>query len=172
MNDSETDNTDKEVLVNDHPYLIRPLQVSDKPEWARLWRDYLAFYDTELPEAVYDHTFARMLAPDLGEPSCFVAEVSGGEASELAGLVHYLYHAHCWKLNSVCYLQDLFVDPLHRGQRLGRRLIESVYVQAGEDGAPDVYWTAQDVNGETRRLHDQIGALTPFVKYVRPARSA
>ena len=29
---------------------IRPLGPTDEPVWRRLWRDYLAFYETELPE--------------------------------------------------------------------------------------------------------------------------
>ncbi|MFG6178109.1 GNAT family N-acetyltransferase [Halomonas sp. THAF12] len=161
--------------MSDDDLLIRPLQMSDKPEWARLWQDYLTFYGTELPEAVYDNTFARLLTPGPGEPSGFVVEVPGeGEpdAPALAGLVHYLYHAHCWKLTSVCYLQDLFVDSRYRGRRLGRQLIERVYAQASEDGAPDVYWMTQDFNREARQLYERVGALTPFIKYVRPPRDA
>nr|WP_282103385.1 GNAT family N-acetyltransferase [Halomonas getboli] len=112
------------------------------------------------------------MTPGSGEPAAFVVEVpeaEGREATELAGLVHYLYHAHCWKLGPVCYLQDLFVDPRHRGLRLGRRLIESVCAKAGEDGVADVYWMTQDFNAPARRLYDRIGTLTPFIKYVRSA---
>ncbi|PSJ20866.1 N-acetyltransferase [Halomonas sp. ND22Bw] len=168
----KTDKTDKEVLMSDSPCLIRPLQMSDKPEWARLWQDYLAFYDTELPEAVYDHTFERLLAVGESEPGCFVVDVreaDGQETPALAGLVHYLYHAHCWKLGPVCYLQDLFVDPRYRGKGLGRRLIERVHGQAGEDGVTDIYWMTQEFNEPARRLYDRVGALTPFIKYVRSA---
>lgn len=155
----------------DDRYLIRPLRVDDKPQWARLWQDYLTFYGTELPEAVYDSTFERLLVPGTEQPACFVAEAPSEEdqdASALVGLVHYLYHPHCWKLTPVCYLQDLFVDPEHRGQRLGRLLIERVYAQASEDGAPDVYWLTQDFNREARQLYDRVGMQTPFIKYVRP----
>lgn len=175
MNNIETDKkakTDEEVLMSDHSFLIRPLQMSDKPEWARLWQDYLAFYDTELPEAVYDHTFERLLALGESEPSGFVAEVmdaTGSETPVLAGLVHYLYHAHCWKLGPVCYLQDLFVDPCHRGRGVGRQLIERTCHQAGEDGVTDIYWMTQEFNEPARRLYDRVGALTPFIKYVRSA---
>lgn len=154
--------------------LIRPLRVDDRPEWARLWRGYLEFYETELPDNIYDFTFNRLLSKDSADPACFVAEEREemGRAlsvPRLIGLVHYLYHAHCWKVRPVCYLQDLFVDPGRRGHRLGQQLIERVYAQATEDGAADVYWMTQEFNSTARRLYDRIGVLTPFIKYRRPA---
>ena len=36
---------------------IRPLAPTDRPAWGDLWRGYLAFYETTLPEAVFDLTF-------------------------------------------------------------------------------------------------------------------
>lgn len=153
--------------------LIRPVRAADQPEWERLWRSYLEFYGTELPDEMFDLTFSRLLSGGPAEPRCLVAEApdqSGntGQGPELAGLVHFLYHAHCWKPRPVCYLQDLFVDPRFRGLHLGRQLIERVYEQATGDGAPDVYWLTQEFNHTARRLYDRVGVLTPFIKYQRP----
>ena len=43
---------------------IRPIETGDKPAWKPLWRAYLAFYETSVPDAVYDTTFARLISPD------------------------------------------------------------------------------------------------------------
>lgn len=155
---------------------IRALRPEDRAEWERLWRSYLEFYETELPDELFDLTFSRLLSRDPAEPRAFVAEAPDqsagfGQGTELAGLVHFLYHAHCWKPRPVCYLQDLFVDPRFRGLHLGRKLIERVYQQATEDGAPDVYWLTQEFNHNARRLYDRVGVLTPFIKYQRPPSS-
>jgi GNAT superfamily N-acetyltransferase len=96
-------------------------------------------------------------------PSGRLAWVDG----KAVGLVHYLYHAHCWRVERVCYLQDLYAAPEARGTGVGRALIEAVYAQADADGAPVVYWTTQDHNTTARRLYDRIGTLTPFIKYQR-----
>ena len=93
-----------------------------------------------------------------------VAEVDG----RLMGLTHYLFHRHAWKIESVCYLQDLYVDPKARGLGLGRKLIEAVYARADAAGAPAVYWLTQDFNHEARQLYDRIAKVTPFIRYVRP----
>lgn len=142
---------------------VRPVEAQDEPAWRRLWTGYLRFYEAAVPERVYAATFARLLSDDPWMPSAFLAFVDG----EPSGLVHYLYHAHCWREERVCYLQDLFADPDVRGRGVGRALIERVYAQADADGAGSVYWLTQDFNTEARRLYDRVAAVTPFVKYQR-----
>lgn len=83
------------------------------------------------------------------------------------GLVHFLFHRHNWKIENVCYLQDLYTDPSVRGQGAGRALIEAVYAAADANGTPAVYWLTQDFNAEGRRLYDRIGQVTPFIRYNR-----
>ncbi len=142
---------------------IRPLRRDDDPEWRRMWRAYLAFYETELPDEIYDAYFERLLGNDRQDFNGLIAEVDG----RAVGLVHYLFHRHGWKVENTCYLQDLYADPDVRGQGVGRALIEAVYAAADSKGAPSVYWLTQDFNAEARKLYDRIGVLTPFIKYSR-----
>jgi GNAT superfamily N-acetyltransferase len=144
--------------------IIRPLIESDRPQWAALWSDYLAFYETTLPTNIYDSTFARLLGDDPQDFSGLVAERNG----ELIGLTHYLFHRHGWKVENVCYLQDLYVTPSARGTGSGRKLIEAVYAAADANNAPNVYWMTQDNNVAGRQLYDRVGTLTNFIKYQRP----
>jgi GNAT superfamily N-acetyltransferase len=143
--------------------LIRPIQPKDEPDWRRLWTGYLQFYQTSVPDSVYASTFARLLGDDPRDFSALVAEVDG----QLLGLTHYLFHRHAWKIEDVCYLQDLYVDPSARGTGLGRKLIEAVYARADAAGAPVVYWLTQDFNAEARQLYDRIAKVTPFIRYNR-----
>ncbi|MDJ1016453.1 MAG: GNAT family N-acetyltransferase [Paracoccaceae bacterium] len=144
---------------------IRPLQRSDEAEWRRLWRAYLAFYETDLPEAIYMTYFERLLGDDPQDFHGLIAEVDGSPC----GLTHYIFHRHGWRIENTCYLQDLYADPEVRGHGVGRALIEAVYAAADEAGAPSVYWLTQDFNAEARRLYDRIGEVTPFIKYARPS---
>jgi GNAT superfamily N-acetyltransferase len=143
---------------------IRPLQPEDEPSWRRLWTSYLQFYKTTVPDTVYASTFARLLGDDPRDFSALVAEVDG----QLLGLTHFLFHRHAWKIEEVCYLQDLYVDPSARGTGLGRKLIEAVYARADAAGAPSVYWLTQDFNHEARQLYDRVAKVTPFIRYNRP----
>ena len=150
-------------MPDNAPVTIRPIEERDEAQWRTLWTGYLRFYGANVSEDVYAMTFARLLSDDPWMPSGFLA-VADGRA---VGLVHYLYHAHCWRTERVCYLQDLFADPGMRGRGVGRALIKAVYEQADRDGAPSVYWLTQDHNSEARKLYDRIASVTPFIKYQR-----
>jgi GNAT superfamily N-acetyltransferase len=142
---------------------IRPLSPQDKAEWSTLWAGYLAYYETSLAPEVFDTTFARLTDPTCTHQNALVAEREG----RLIGLVHYIYHAHNWRVEDVCYLQDLFVTPEARGTGAARMLIEAVYAAADANGTPSVYWLTQDFNATARRLYDRVAKVTPFVRYVR-----
>ncbi|UIJ70541.1 GNAT family N-acetyltransferase [Aurantimonas sp. HBX-1] len=143
--------------------VIRPLAATDEAEWRRLWTAYLDFYEASVPEEVYATSFARMLSDEPNEFRGLIAEVDG----RAVGLAHYLFHRHGWRIENVCYLQDLYADPDVRGTGVGRALIEAVYAAADEAGCPSVYWMTQDFNHTARQLYDRIGEKTPFIKYQR-----
>lgn len=150
-------------LSQDTALSLRALRAEDEPAWREMWRAYLAFYESTVPEEVYASTFARLLGDDPRDFNALVAEKDGA----LVGLAHYLFHRHAWKIEEVCYLQDLYATPETRGTGVGRALIEGVYAAADAHGAGSVYWLTQDGNRTARRLYDRIGALTPFIKYQR-----
>ncbi|MEM9437973.1 MAG: GNAT family N-acetyltransferase [Pseudomonadota bacterium] len=137
---------------------------SDFEGWSALWRDYLAFYETERSADVHRTLFSRLLSDDPREFNAIVAEKAG----QLVGLVHFVFHRHAWRVEDTCYLQDLYVSPTERGTGLGRRLIEAVYGAADDREVPSVYWLTQDFNTTARQLYDRVGELTPFIRYQRP----
>lgn len=142
---------------------VRALRAEDETAWRDLWTAYLAFYGTTVSDAVKDSTFARLLGDDPRDFRAMVAETGG----RVVGLVHYLFHRHAWKVEDVCYLQDLFAHPDVRGKGAGRALIEAVYAAADRHGAAQVYWLTQTSNDTARKLYDRIGVVTEFVKYQR-----
>lgn len=143
---------------------IRQLTAADKSEWSHLWKGYLDFYETSLPNDIYDVYFERLLGDDPRNFSCLIAEVN----DKPVGLAHYVFHRHGWKVEEVCYLQDLWAEPEVRGQGIGRALIEAVYERAAKAGSPSVYWNTAEDNTQARKLYDKIGKLTPFIKYQGP----
>ncbi|UPH70025.1 GNAT family N-acetyltransferase [Abyssibius alkaniclasticus] len=140
---------------------IRPLKEVDHASWRALWADYLAFYETRLPKAVYAQTFARMMADDPREFRGLVAEKGG----ELVGLAHYLLHRNAWSLADSCYLQDLFVRPAQRGSGIGGKLIAAVKTAAQAAGADALYWMTHESNTTARALYDRLAKRSGFIEY-------
>jgi len=143
---------------------IRPIAAPDRGQWEPLWHGYLHFYEATPDARVTDTTWSRLIDPDQDPHG--LAAVDGDNA--LVGIVHYLFHRSTWTEGDYCYLQDLFVAPDIRGGGVGRALILAVYDAADAAGASQVYWLTQHFNETARRLYDEVGTLTPFIKYRRP----
>ncbi|MBF9035618.1 GNAT family N-acetyltransferase [Rhodobacterales bacterium HKCCE2091] len=142
---------------------IRPLAAADRTDWGVLWRGYLDFYETVLPDRQYDLTFARYTDPARDDMKAWIAREDGAAL----GLVHVIVHAHGWREAPVTYLQDLYAAPEARGRGVGAALIRQVYADADENGRPSVYWLTQTGNTTARALYDRIGTATDFMKYQR-----
>ena len=85
----------------------------------------------------------------------------------LIGLSHYLFHRSTTRVELTCYLQDLFTAVAHRGQGVGRSLINAVCEQAKAAGIRRVYWQTHASNGPGRRLYDQVAQHHGFLVYSR-----
>src|SRR5689334_1852566 len=78
-------------------FVIRTLRPDDRTQWGTLWRGYLEFYETVIPDEVSELTWRRLLdpeAPILG----FCADDGG----KLIGIVHYLFHPVTWAAGPRC----------------------------------------------------------------------
>src|SRR6478735_6108106 len=106
--------------VTPTPCIIRAALPSDEPAWRQLWRGYCDFYEADVPDAVTNRTWKRILDPDA-QVMCLVAEVEG----KVQGFANCVVHENTWETQAVCYLEDLYVAPGApplRPLRPGRRL--------------------------------------------------
>ena len=143
--------------------VITPIVPDDRERWALLWRGYLDFYETSLPPEIYEATWRRLIAAE--SPIGGLGARLGSADAPLAGITHYLFHAHAWSLTEVCYLQDLFVDKENRARGCGRKLIEAVAEIARARGCHRLYWTTKEDNRAARALYDKIARFNGFIRY-------
>jgi len=143
---------------------VRGLEARDQDAWRRLFAAYIDFYRAEVPEAVIDATWKRLLAGGEGTP---VALVAVDDADAPIWLAHLLFHRSTWSATWYCYLEDLFVDPLQRTKGAGRALIEAVYRAADAHNCTRTYWVTEERNTTARALYDRVATKAPFVQYRR-----
>jgi GNAT superfamily N-acetyltransferase len=150
---------DKERLPGS--FIIRPVEPNDRPRWEPLWRDYQT--NRTIPDDVTEVTWRRFL--DSQEPMhALVAE----REDALIGFAHYLFHRSTGRIESICYLQDMFTAEAARRLGVARALIEAVRTHAEGVGASRVYWHTGEKNTAARALYDQVATLTGFVQYRQP----
>lgn len=149
---------DQATPVSVPPLVVDALQSDDYPAWRALSESFKTFYQTSLPETVYQQTWQRLLGGDgiYG----WGARVNG----HLLGFTHYLYHTSIWS-GEVCYLQDLFVDESARSHGVAQALIERVARSAQERGARRLYWLTHHTNQRARRLYDRVATYHGFLRY-------
>ncbi len=146
----------------DSPTRIRDFCAADYGDWLVLWKAYLAFYKSNIPDEVSRIAFSRML--DATEPT-FGAFATSGD--RILGMTHWILHRSNWTVGDYCYLQDLYVLEGSRGLGIGRSLIEHVYAQATKAGCSRVYWLTHESNSNAMLLYDKIADRSGFVQYRR-----
>lgn len=137
---------------------VGTLAASDRAAWERLFREYIAFYQQDHPQSMYDRAWAEFQADS--RMHAFGARVDGS----LAGITHFLVHAST-TAPDVCYLEDLYTAAEHRGRGVARALISAVAEWAAEHGCSRVYWHTQQDNATARLLYDKVAAYRGFIMY-------
>lgn len=145
--------------MNQSTITLRAPTPRDEAAWRRLWRGYLDFYEAQVADTVTDRTWARLLDP----ASLMFGRLAARDGVVIGFSVSVL-HEGSWTLSPICYLEDLFVDPAHRGAGAGRALIEDLIALARENGWSRLYWHTRRDN-PARGLYDQFVQADDFVRY-------
>jgi GNAT superfamily N-acetyltransferase len=137
---------------------LRPATPADLPQILQFVRD-LATYERE-PDAVLA-TEADLLRdgfPAGGEPKrfhCIIAEID----STPAGFALYFYNYSTWRGHAGIYLEDLYVDPEHRGKGIGKALLTRVAAITVAEGCPRYEWAVLDWNQPSIDFYHSLGAV-------------
>lgn len=137
---------------------VGKLTAADRPDWERLFRGYVAFYEQDHPQSMYDRAWAEFQADSR------MHALGAWADGSLAGIAHFLVHPRT-TAPDVCYLEDLFTAPEHRGKGVARALISAVGEWAAERGCSRVYWQTHQGNAAARRLYDQVATHHGFIVY-------
>jgi GNAT superfamily N-acetyltransferase len=140
--------------------ILRDADPADRAHWDGLWQGFLDYYDTTLPPAVTDSTWARLMDP----ASPMKMRLAVVEGTPLGFAIHQ-HHPSTWVLGDDCYLEDLFVDPAARGQGLGRALINDLMTLARARGWHRLYWNTEATNATARKLYDSFVENDGHIRY-------
>src|ERR1700674_3168782 len=135
-------------------FSIRPAVAADTPEILRLIRG-LAEYEKLAHMAV--GTDALMREALFGARPC--AEALVVERGERAiGFAIYFTTFSTFLCKPGLYLEDLFVEPEHRGLGIGKALLRRLAALAVERGCGRFEWRVLDWNEPSIRFYESLGA--------------
>ncbi|RLV48129.1 GNAT family N-acetyltransferase [Nocardioides mangrovicus] len=134
---------------------VRPATPEDVARIVELVRD-LAAYEREPEQAVATETdFHRALFGEAPAAFAHVAEVDG----EVMGIAVWFLTFSTWTGTHGIWLEDLFVDPAHRGSGLGRELLATLARTCVERDYQRLEWTVLDWNEPSIGFYRSLGAV-------------
>ena len=140
--------------------MVREIQLKDKNQWENLFKGYANFYKVEINEKTLQIVW-NWLHDKSHELSGLVYEVD----SNIVGFAHYRRMPSPLRGQDIGFLDDLFVDPKHRGQKIGEKLINQMKEISKSKGWNLVRWITHDDNVRAKSLYDKVSEKTNWDVY-------
>jgi GNAT superfamily N-acetyltransferase len=134
---------------------VRPIRPDDVPSVVALVRE-LAEYEKAVHEVRL--TEEQLHERLFGEaPALFghVAEADG----QVVGMALWFLNFSTWRGTHGVYLEDLYVQPAHRGTGLGKELLRTLAALCGERGYARLEWAVLDWNTPAIEFYTKAGAV-------------
>jgi GNAT superfamily N-acetyltransferase len=133
---------------------LRPATSADIPDILRLIRG-LAEYERLLHEVTATEAELRdTLFGPLPRAHAILADVDG----EPVGLALFYYTLNTFKLRPNIFLEDLFVDPAHRGAGIGLALMRYLAQRAVAENCGRIEWRVLNWNQPSIDFYQRLGA--------------
>jgi ribosomal protein S18 acetylase RimI-like enzyme len=142
-------------------YSLRPLKPSDTPHWLEMWKEYMDFYQINLPMAVVKNTLNNLLSENkyIG---CIVACTPQNVP---IGFITYIVHLSTWSITPECYAHDLYVKTKYRNNGIGKMLIEELRLLSNRHQWNRIYWFTKPDNYVAQSLYNQIASSNLWIEY-------
>jgi len=135
--------------------MIRQAVTADTPRILQLIKD-LALYEKAPNEAIATlEQIEQSLFSDRPSAYAHVAEVDG----EVVGISIWFLNYSTWLGKPGLYLEDLYVDPVHRGKGLGLALLKELATICVERGYERLQWWVLDWNEPSIDFYKSLGAV-------------
>jgi GNAT superfamily N-acetyltransferase len=143
-------------------FSIRAANGADVPVILRFITD-LAIY--EKAEHEVEATVERLEETLFGAGSVTEAAILEKDGVAI-GFAVWFYSYSTWLARNGLYLEDLYIDPAHRGGGGGKMLMRHLARRAVEKGCGRFEWSVLDWNEPAIRVYDRIGG-EPQSEWIR-----
>jgi GNAT superfamily N-acetyltransferase len=135
---------------------VRPICPDDVPAVVALVRE-LADYERALHEVRL--TEEQLTGVLFGDSPALFGHVAVAEDGEVAGIALWFLNFSTWRGTHGIYLEDLYVQPQHRGSGLGRELLRALAEVCVQRGYSRLEWSVLDWNTPSIEFYKAAGAV-------------
>ena len=141
-------------MTDAQPFVLRPAELRDVAPIVQLIRDLAEFEHLShllevTPEKLRPHLFGERPVAEA-----MIAESSG----EVIAFALFFTNFSTFLARPGLYLEDLYVQPAHRGKGVGEALLTRLAALANERGYARFEWSVLDWNENAIRFYERLGA--------------
>ena len=135
---------------------VRPIRPDDVPTVVGLVRE-LAEYEKAAHEVRL--TEEQLRTALFGHSPALFGHVALGPGGDVVGTALWFLNFSTWRGTHGIYLEDLYVQPEHRGAGLGRELLRTLAATCVERGYDRLEWSVLDWNEPSIAFYRAAGAV-------------
>jgi len=140
--------------------MIRKLEQKDKGNWTKLYNGYADFYKVQMNTGILDTLWDWIHDKNhIVNGICFELE------GKIVGIAHYRTMPRPIKGQYIGFLDDLFVEPDFRGQKIAQTLINHLKSLSKTNNWDGIRWITHSSNENAKKLYDRIAKNTGFDLY-------
>ncbi len=140
--------------------MIRSLVQKDKEKWEKLYIGYAEFYKVSMNTAILN-TLWKWIHDKNHDVNAICYEFEG----KIVGIAHFRTMPRPIKGQYIGFLDDLFVEPNFRGQKIAQKLINHLKSLSEANNWHGIRWITHSSNKNAKILYDKIANNTGFELY-------
>ena len=140
--------------------MIREIRLDDKNQWEMLYRGYADFYKVEMNDKILN-TVWEWIHDNNHDVCGLVYE----QESKIIGIVHYRKMPSPLRGEYIGFLDDLFVDPKHRGKKIGEKILSELKIISEKNEWGLIRWITRNDNVRAKSLYDKVSEKTTWDTY-------
>lgn len=146
--------------MNNSSVKIRGIKIEDKNDWKRLFQMYADFYKVKINENIVTIVW-QWLHTSEHELQGLVGEIN----SKVIAFAHFRRMPSPLRGKDIGFLDDLYVHPDFRGQKIGEKLIEQLKQISKNEKWGLVRWITRNNNIRAKKVYDRVSNKTNWDVY-------
>ena len=139
---------------------MRKLEKKDKENWTKLYNGYADFYNVPMNTKILD-TLWGWIQDESHDVNGLCCQLKG----KIVAIAHYRTMPRPIKGQYIGFLDDLFLEPNFRGQKIAQKLISHLKFLSKANNWQGVRWITHSSNENAKKLYDKIATKTGFELY-------